>query len=104
MPYLIGGTITGTIMVYYYVLLITIIVNSVIGLLSQLLLTNTIGNIPDLKKSISFIKIYWPYKRKKKSRNNFNNRDEKYTGLANVNKYFPQKIKAIIKLITWDAH
>jgi hypothetical protein len=39
-----SGTITGTIMIYYYGFLFTIIVKSIIGGYYHISLTNTIGN------------------------------------------------------------
>jgi hypothetical protein len=54
-PFLIGGTITGTIMTYYYGFLFTIVVNSAIWYGISYLLTSIIGKTKDLTtKNILF--------------------------------------------------
>ena len=47
-PFLIGGTITGIIMTYYYGFLFIIIVNSVIWYVFLILLANIITNLKEI--------------------------------------------------------
>jgi hypothetical protein len=56
-PFLIGGTITGTIMTYYYGFLFTIIVNSAIGMVYLTSLTDSIGKTKDLTTKSTFFNM-----------------------------------------------
>ena len=71
MPYLIGGTITGTIMAYYYGFLITVIVNSVIWLVISTLVNKYYWKYTGFKEEFQLISKYIDRLRKRKSKNNF---------------------------------
>ena len=70
MPYLIGGTITGTIMAYYYGFLITIIVNSIIWFVISTLVNKYYWKYTGFKEEFQLISKYIDRIRKKKSKNN----------------------------------
>ena len=71
MPYLIGGTITGTIMAYYYGFLFTVIVNSVIWFVISTLVNKYYWKYTGFKEEFQLISKYIDRIRKKKSKNNF---------------------------------
>ena len=70
MPYLIGGTITGTIMAYYYGFMITIIVNSIIWLVISTLVNKYYWKYAGFKDEFQLISKYIDRFRRRKSRNN----------------------------------
>lgn len=70
MPYLIGGTITGSIMAYYYGFLITIIVNSIIWFVISTLVNKYYWKYTGFKEEFQLISKYINRIRKKKSINN----------------------------------
>lgn len=65
MPYLIGGTITGTIMAFYYGFLFAIVVNSVIWFVISTLVNKYYWNYTGFKGVPIGIKIYQTYKKEK---------------------------------------
>ena len=71
MPYLIAGTITGTIMAYYYGFSITVIVNSVIWFVISTLVNKFYWKYTGFKEEFQIISKYIDRLRKRKSKNNF---------------------------------
>jgi hypothetical protein len=78
MPYLIGGTITGTIMAYYYGFLFTIIVNSVIWFAISTLVNKFYWKYTGFKEEFQLISKYLGRIKKKKHTNNFVTRDDEH--------------------------
>jgi hypothetical protein len=87
MPYLIGGTITGSIMAYYYGFLITIIVNSVIWFVISTLVNNYYWKYTGFKEEFHLISKYIDRMRKRKFRNNFAIKLDVHKEEDNVNNY-----------------
>lgn len=87
MPYLIGGTITGTIMAYYYGLLITILVNSVIWFAISTLVNKYYWKYTGFKEEFQLISKYIERMRKRKSKKNFVNEIDNHKEGDNVQKY-----------------
>ncbi len=71
MPYLIGGTITGTIMAYYHGFLITIIVNSILWLVIATLVNKYYWKYTGFKEEFQLVSKYIDRLRKRKSKNSF---------------------------------
>ena len=71
MPYLIGGTITGTIMAYYYGFLFTIIVNSIIWFARSTLVNKFYWKYTGFKEEFQLISKYIAQIKKKKPNSNF---------------------------------
>ena len=78
MPYLLGGTITGTIMAYYYGFLFTIIVNSVIWFAISTLVNKFYWKYTGFKEEFQLISKYIGRIKKKKHTNNFVTRDDEH--------------------------
>ena len=88
MPYLIGGTITGTIMAYYYGFLITIIVNSIIWFVISTLVNKYYWKYTGFKEEFQLISKYIDRIRKKKSINNSALKLDDYKEEDNIHRYF----------------
>ncbi|VFJ14457.1 hypothetical protein [Candidatus Nitrosocosmicus franklandus] len=72
MPYLIGGTITGTIMAFYYGFLFAIVVNSVIWFVISTLVNKYYWNYTGFKEEFQLVSKYiGRIKKNKKSNNGF---------------------------------
>ncbi len=71
MPYLIGGTITGTIMAYYYGFLFAIIVNSIIWFIISIVVNKFYWKYTGFKEEFQLISKYMGHLQLKKSHNNF---------------------------------
>ncbi len=87
MPYLIGGTITGTIMAYYYGFLFTIILNSIIWFVISTLFNKFYWKYTGFKEEFQLVSKYIGRIKKKKSKNNFIIKDDKHTEGANASNY-----------------
>ena len=88
MPYLIGGTITGTIMAYYYGFLITVIVNSVIWLVISTLVNKYYWKYTGFKEEFHLISKYIDRIRKRKSINNFALKLDDYKEEDNIHRWY----------------
>ncbi len=88
MPYLVGGTITGTIMAYNYSFLITIIVNSIIWFVISTLVNKYYWNYTGFKEEIQLMSKYVNPIRKKKSINNSAFKLDDYKEEDNIDRYF----------------
>ena len=88
MPYLIGGTITGTIMAYYYGFLVTVIVNSVIWFVISTLVNKYYWNYTGFKEEFHLISKYIDRIRKKESINNSALKLDYYKEEDNIDRYF----------------
>jgi len=84
MPYLIGGTITGTIMAYYYGFLFTIIVNSIVWFAISTLVNKFYWKYTGFKEEFQLVSKYIGLIKKKKSKNNHIVKDDKHTEGENV--------------------
>ena len=87
MPYLIGGTITGSIMAYYHGFLFTIIVNSIIWFVISTLVNKYYWKYTGFKEEFQIVSKYIGRIKKRKSKNNFIIKDEKHTEGMNANNY-----------------
>ena len=87
MPYLIGGTITGTIMAYYYGFLFTIIVNSIIWFAISTLVNKFYWKYTGFKEEFQLAKKYIGLIKKKKAKNKFSIKDEKHVEEVNAKNY-----------------
>jgi hypothetical protein len=87
MPYLIGGTITGTIMAYYYGFLFSIIVNSIIWFAISTLVNKFYWKYTGFKEEFQLVSKYIGRIKKRKSKNSFIIKDDKHIGGENSNKY-----------------
>ena len=87
MPYLIGGTITGTIMAYYYGFLFTIIVNSIIWFAISTLVNKFYWKYTGFKEEFQLVSKYIGRIKKRNSKNNFSIKDDKHTEGVNTNNY-----------------
>ncbi|WP_458745879.1 hypothetical protein [Candidatus Nitrosocosmicus sp. T] len=83
-PFLIGGTITGTIMAYYYGFLFTIIVNSIIWFAISTLVNKFYWKYTGFKEEFQLVSKYIGRIKKRKSKNNFNIKEDKHTEGENV--------------------
>ena len=88
MPYLIGGTITGSIMAYYYGFLITIIVNSVIWFVISTLVNKYYWKYTGFKEEFHLISKYIDRIRKRNSINNSALKLYEYKEEDNIHRYF----------------
>ena len=88
MPYLIGGTITGSIMAYYYGFLFTIIVNSISWFVISTLVNKHYWNYTGFKEEFQLILKYMSRIRKNKSKINITNRADNHTDKDNIDRYF----------------
>ena len=86
-PYLIGGTITGTIMAYYYGFLFTIIVNSIIWFVISILFNKFYWNYTGFKEEFQIVSKYIGRIRKKKPNSNFATTNKEHEDRQNVSKY-----------------
>ena len=84
MPYLIGGTITGSIMAYYYGFLFTIIVNSISWFVISTLVNKYYWNYTGFKEEFQLILKYVSRIRKSKSKINITNRVDNYREKDNL--------------------
>ena len=84
-PYLIGGTITGTIMAYYYGFLFAIIVNSIIWFVISTLVNKFYWKYTGFKEEFQLVSKYIGRIKKRKSRNNIIIEDVKHTGVSASN-------------------
>ena len=87
MPYLIGGTITGTIMAYYSGFLITIIVNSVIWFAISTLVNKYYWKYTGFKEEFHLLSKYIDSTRKRKSINNSALKLDDYKEEDNIHRY-----------------
>ena len=86
-PYLIGGTITGTIMAYYYGFLFAIIVNSIIWFVISTLVNKFYWKYTGFKEEFQLVSKYIGRIRKRNSKNNFIVKDDKHFKEVNANRY-----------------
>ena len=86
MPYLIGGTITGTILAYYYGFLFTIIVNSIIWFAISTLVNKFYWKYTGFKEEFQLAKKYIARIKKKKPSSNFDTKDEVHEEGQNLSK------------------
>ena len=84
MPYLIGGTITGTIMTYYYGFLFTIMVNSIAWFVVSTLVNKYYWKYTGFKEEFQLVSKYIGRIKKRKSKNNFIIKEDKHTEGENV--------------------
>ena len=84
MPYLIGGTITGTIMAYYYGFLFTVIVNSIAWFVVSTLVNKYYWKYTGFKEELQIASKYIGRIKKRKSKNNFSIKEDKHTEGENV--------------------
>ena len=87
LPYLIGGTITGTIMAYYYGFLFTIIVNSIIWFAISTLVNKFYWKYTGFKEEFQLVSKYIGRMKKKKSNNNFAIEDDNQSQDMNISNY-----------------
>jgi p-aminobenzoyl-glutamate transporter AbgT len=89
MPYLIGGTITGTIMAYYYGFIFSIIVNSIIWFVISTLVNKYYWKYTGFKEEFQLVSKYIGRikKKKSKSKNNFIIKDNKHIEGVNVSNH-----------------
>ena len=87
MPYLLGGTITGTIMAYYYGFLFTVIVNSVIWFAISTLINKYYWKYTGFKEEFQLALRYIGRIKKKKSNNNLVIKYDKHTEGVNEKRY-----------------
>jgi p-aminobenzoyl-glutamate transporter AbgT len=88
-PYLIGGTLTGTIMAYYYGFIFSILVNSIIWFVISTLVNKYYWKYTGFKEEFQLVSKYIGRikKKKSKSKNNFINKDNKQIEGVNVSNY-----------------
>ena len=87
MPYLIGGTITGTIMAYYYGFLFAIIVNSIIWFAISTVVNKFYWKYTGFKEEFQLVSKYVGRIKKRKSNNNFIIQDDKHFKEVDANRY-----------------
>lgn len=85
-PYLIGGTITGTIMAYYYGFLFAIIVNSIIWFIISTLFNRFYWKYTGFKEEFQLISKYIARIKKKNSNSNFVTTNDEYEEGQDVSK------------------
>ena len=103
MPYLIGGTITGTILAYYSGFLFTVIVNSVIWFVISTLVNKYYWNYTGFKEEFQLISKYIDRIRKKKSVNNSALKLDDYKE-DNIDKGISSQLMKVIRdRIIWEA-
>jgi thiosulfate reductase cytochrome b subunit len=71
LPYLIGGTITGTLMAYYYGFLFTIVVNSIIWFAISTVVNKFYWKYTGFKEEFQLVSKYVGRIKNRKSKNNF---------------------------------
>ena len=86
MPYLIGGTITGTIMAYYYGFLFAIIVNSSIWFVISTLVNKFYWKYTGFKEEFQLVSKYIGLIKKKKPNSNFITKDNEHEEGQNTSK------------------
>ena len=69
MPYIIGGTITGIIITYYYGFLFSIIVNSVAWFAISTVVNKYYWNYTGFRDEMFFVSKYITHRKKKESKN-----------------------------------
>jgi hypothetical protein len=87
MPYLIGGTITGMIMAYYYGFLFTIIVNSIVWFAISTLVNKFYWKYTGFKEEFRLISKYIARIKKKKHSNDLVTKDDEHEEGENADKY-----------------
>lgn len=98
-PYLIGGTITGTIIAYYYGFLFSIIVNSIIWFAISTIVNKYYWHYTGFKDEMRLISKYlMPKKGNTKSNNNVNGystktEDSNITSTDNIPSSISEKIE-----------
>ena len=98
MPYLIGGTITGTIIAYYYGFLISIIVNSIIWFVISTIVNKYYWNYTGFKDEMRLISKYLIHRKDTKAKaNNVNGynlmtEDDRMTSTNNIHTSISKKI------------
>jgi hypothetical protein len=88
MPYLIGGTITGTIMAYYYGFLFTIVVNSIIWFVISTFVNKYYWNYTGFKEEYHLISKYIDRIRKRNSINDSALKLDYYKEEDNIDRHF----------------
>ena len=88
MPYLIGGTITGTIMAYYYGFLFTIVLNSIIWFVISTFVNKYYWNYTGFKEEYHLISKYIDRIRKRNSINDSALKLDYYKEEDNIDRHF----------------
>jgi hypothetical protein len=88
MPYLIGGTITGTIMAYYYGFLFSIIVNSIIWFAISTLVNKFYWKYTGFKGEFQLISKYIDRLRKRKSKKNLSIKLDDHKEVDNTDRWY----------------
>jgi p-aminobenzoyl-glutamate transporter AbgT len=88
MPYLIGGTITGTIMAYYYGFLFTIIVNSIAWFVISTLVNKYYWKYTGFKEEFQLISKYIGRIKKRKSKNNLAIKSDDHKEEDNTDRWY----------------
>lgn len=86
MPYLVGGSITGTIMAYYYGFMFAIIVNSIIWFVISTLVNKYYWKYTGFKEEVQIISKYISRIKKKNSNSNYVTKDNQYEERYDVGK------------------
>ncbi|HET6588933.1 MAG TPA: hypothetical protein VFG45_02090 [Candidatus Nitrosocosmicus sp.] len=86
MPYLVGGTITGTIMVYYFGFLFAIIVNSIIWFVISTLVNKYYWKYTGFKEEVQLISKYVGRIKKKNSNSYYVTKDNQHEERYDVGK------------------
>ena len=98
-PYLIGGTITGTIIVYYYGFLFSIIVNSIIWFVISTIVNKYYWHYTGFKDEMRLISKYLIHKKGNTKSNNYVNgystrtEDSNITSTDNIPSSISEKIE-----------
>lgn len=87
LPYLIGSTITGIIITYYYGFSFAIIVNSIIWFVISILFNKFYWNFTGFKEEFQIVSKYIRRIRKKKPNSNFATTNNEHEDRQNVSKY-----------------
>ena len=87
LPYLIGGTITGTIMAYYYGFLFAIIVNSIIWFAISTLVNKFYWRYTGFKEEFQLVSKYIGRLKNRKSKSNFVSNTDKSAEGVNASNY-----------------
>jgi p-aminobenzoyl-glutamate transporter AbgT len=98
MPYLVGGTITGTIMAYYYGFLSAVIANSVIWFAVSTLINKYYWKYTGFKEEFHLALKYIGRIKKKKSNDKLVIKYDKHTKRVNTKRYLSSMIRIIRKL------
>ncbi|KAA2278709.1 hypothetical protein [Candidatus Nitrosocosmicus sp. SS] len=86
MPYLVGGTITGTIMAYYFGFLFAIIVNSIIWFVISTLVNKYYWKYTGFKEEVQLISKYIGRIKKKNSNSYYVTKDNQHEERYDVGK------------------